>query len=57
MNKFTSRKFLVLLWAIGLITYIVVAGKEEMTSIATILSAAPLAYFGANAYVHKINKD
>lgn len=42
------------MWAVGLITYIVVAGKVDFLTLATLLATIPLAYLPVNAYQKKI---
>ena len=49
-NKLKSRKLWVTVWAMAMVTYIVIAGKTDFISLATVLSAAPLVYCGVNAY-------
>lgn len=53
-DKLKSCKFLVTIWAMGLITYIVVAGLTDFLQLCTVLAAAPLAYTAANVYQKKI---
>lgn len=53
-NKFKSVKTWIVIWAIGLITYIVVSGKVDFLTLATLLATIPLAYLPVNAYQKKI---
>lgn len=53
-NKFKSVKTWIVIWAIGLITYVVVAGKADFLQLATLLATIPLAYLPVNAYQKKI---
>lgn len=53
-NKLKSVKTWIVVWAIGLITYIVVAGKTDFLTLATLLATIPLAYLPVNAYQKKI---
>lgn len=48
LNKFKSMKVLVTLWAIGLLTYIVVTNKTDFTQVAMILATAPMTYCVVN---------
>lgn len=50
MEKLKSRKFLITLWAIGIISYIVIAGKSDFIPIADLLALIPLAYSGLNVW-------
>ena len=53
-NKLKSVKTWIVVWAVGLITYIVVAGKVDFLTLATLLATIPLAYLPVNAYQKKI---
>ena len=53
-NKLKSVKTWIVMWAVGLITYIVVAGKVDFLTLATLLATIPLAYLPVNAYQKKI---
>lgn len=56
-NKLTSAKLWVTLWAIGMVTFIVIANRTEFMNIAQWLCAVPLAYIGANVWQKKIYED
>lgn len=48
IRKLKSLKNLLVLWAVALITYIVVAGKQEFLSVAMLLAGAVIVYFPVN---------
>lgn len=56
-NKLTSAKLWVTLWAIGIVSFIVIANRSEFMTIAQWLCAVPLAYIGANVWQKKIYED
>lgn len=56
-NKFLSVKFWVAVWAVLMITFIVITKEVEFKSVAEWLCAVPLAYIGANVYQKKIYRD
>lgn len=56
-NKLKSVKTWVVLWALGLITYIVVSGKVDFLQLAVLLATIPLAYIPTNVYQKKIEKE
>lgn len=56
-NKLKSVKTWVVLWALGLITYIVVFGKVDFLQLAILLATIPLAYIPTNVYQKKIEKE
>lgn len=56
-NKLTSAKLLITLWAIAMVTFIVVADRSNYGTIAQWLCAVPLAYIGANVWQKKIYSD
>lgn len=56
-NKLKSVKTWVVLWALGLITYIVVSGKVDFLQLAILLATIPLAYIPTNVYQKKIEKE
>lgn len=56
-NKLKSVKTWIVVWAIGLITYIVVAGKTDFLTLATLLATIPLAFIPANIVQKKIEGD
>lgn len=47
-KKLKSTKFLITLWSIAMITYIVIADKNEFYGIAQLLCSVPLSYVVAN---------
>lgn len=57
IEKLKSVKLWVTIWAIGMVTYIVVANRTEFNQIAQWLCAVPLAYIGANVAQKKIFSD
>lgn len=56
-SKLTSAKLWVTLWAIAMVSFIVIANRSEFMTIAQWLSAVPLAYIGANVWQKKIYED
>lgn len=56
-NKLKSVKFWVTIWAVGMVSYIVIGNRTEFTLIAQWLCAVPLAYLGANVWQKKIYED
>jgi amino acid permease len=56
-SKLKSAKLWVTIWAVIMVTYIVVANRSEFNQIAQWLCAVPLAYIGANVYQKKIFAD
>ena len=48
LKKLKSTKFLITIWAILMITYIVIAGKYNFYGIAQLLCIVPLSYVVAN---------
>lgn len=56
-KKLTSAKLWVTLWAIGMVSFIVIANRSEFMTIAQWLCAVPLAYIGANVWQKKIYED
>lgn len=56
-NKLKSVKTWIVVWAIGLITYIVVASKVDFLTLATLLATIPLAFIPANIAQKKIEGD
>lgn len=56
-NKLKSVKTWIVVWAISLITYIVVAGKTDFLTLATLLATIPLAFIPANIAQKKIEGD
>jgi len=53
-NKLKSVKFWVTLWAVGMVSYIVIGNRTEFTLIAQWLCAVPLAYLGVNVWQKQI---
>jgi hypothetical protein len=49
-KKLASRKLWITVWAMGLVTYIVVMNRTDFTSLATLLSTSLPVYMGVNAY-------
>ena len=47
-NKFKSTKLWITIWAIAMITYIVIADKTSFYGIAQLLCSVPLSYVVAN---------
>jgi len=56
-NKLKSVKFWVTLWAVGMVSYIVIGNRTEFALIAQWLCAVPLAYLGVNVWQKKIYED
>lgn len=56
-NKFKSVKTWIVIWTLGLITYIVVSGKNDFLQLAILLATIPLAYIPSNVVQKKIEKD
>ena len=56
-RKLKSVKTWIVIWALGLITYIVIAGKAEFLQLATLLATVPLAYIPSNVWQKKISKE
>ena len=54
IEKWSSCKWLITVWACGLLTYIVVAGKTDFVQLGTVLASAPLAYCITNVQQKKI---
>lgn len=54
VRKLKSVKTWIVIWAVALITYIVIAGKVDFLSLATLLATIPLAYIPSNVYQKKI---
>lgn len=48
LKKLKSTKFLITIWSILMITYIVIAGKDNFYGIAQLLCSVPLSYVVAN---------
>lgn len=56
-SKLKSVKTWIVVWALGLITYIVVSGKVDFLQLAVLLATIPLAYIPTNVYQKKIEKE
>lgn len=56
-SKLKSVKTWIVLWSMGLITYIVVSGKADFLQLAVLLATIPLAYIPTNVYQKKIEKE
>ena len=56
-NKLKSVEFWVTIWAVGMVSYIVIGNRTEFTLIAQWLCAVPLAYLGVNVWQKKIYED
>lgn len=56
-NKLTSAKLWVTLWAIGMVSFIVIANRIDFMTIAQPLCFVPLGYLGVNVWQKKIYKD
>lgn len=57
VNKLKSVKNIIVAWALGLITYIVISGKTDFLQLAILLATIPLAYIPSNVYQKKIEKE
>ena len=53
-NKLKSAKLWITIWAIGMVSYIVIANRTDFTLIAQWLCGVPLAYIGANVWQKQI---
>ena len=53
-RKLKSVKTWVVVWALGLITYIVIADKVDFIQLAVLLATIPLAYVPVNVWQKKI---
>lgn len=56
-SKLTSAKLWVTLWAIAMVSFIVIADRVEFMSIAQPLCFVPLGYLGVNVWQKKIYED
>lgn len=56
-SKLTSAKLWVTVWAVAMVTFIVIADRTEYMTIAQWLCSVPLAYIGANVWQKKIYED
>jgi hypothetical protein len=56
-NKLASVKLWVTLWAIFMVSFIVIANRAEFMNIAQPLCFVPLGYLGVNVWQKKIYED
>jgi hypothetical protein len=56
-SKLKSAKLWVTLWAIAMVSFIVIANRSEFMSIAQPLCFIPLGYLGVNVWQKKIYED
>ena len=56
-NKLKSVKLWVTLWAIAMVSFIVIANRTEFLNIAQPLCFVPLGYLGVNVWQKKIYED
>ncbi len=56
-KKLKSVKNIIVAWALGLITYIVIRDKTDFLQLAVLLATIPLAYIPTNVYQKKIEKE
>lgn len=56
-NKLKSAKLWVTIWAVAMVTFIVIADRQAYQNIAQWLCTVPLAYIGANVMQKKIYED
>lgn len=56
-NKLKSVKLWVTLWAIAMVSFIVIANRTEFLNIAQPLCFIPLGYLGVNVWQKKIYED
>ena len=57
LKKLFSVKTWVTLWAVGMVSYIVIANRAEFLIVAQWLCSVPLAYLGVNVWQKKIFSD
>lgn len=53
-SKLKSSKLWITIWAILMVTFIVIADRNQFTTIAQWLCGVPLAYIGANVWQKQI---
>lgn len=53
-SKFRSAKLWVTIWAIFMVSFIVIANRSEFIIIAQFLCGVPVAYIGANVWQKQI---
>lgn len=56
-RKLHSAKLWITIWAVAMVTFIVIADRSHYDTIAQWLCAVPLAYIGANVVQKKIYND
>lgn len=56
-SKLHSAKLWITIWAVAMVTFIVIADRQHYDTIAQWLCAVPLAYIGANVMQKKIYSD
>lgn len=56
-SKLLSSKLWVTIWAVAMVSFIVIADRANFLSIANWLCAVPLAYIGCNVWQKQIYKD
>ena len=56
-NKLKSVKLWVTLWAIAMVSFIVIANRTDFLNIAQPLCFVPLGYLGVNVWQKKIYED
>lgn len=56
-GKLHSAKLWITIWAVAMISFIVLAGRDQFHDIAQWLCAVPLGYIGANVWQKKIYED
>lgn len=56
-NKLKSVKLWVTIWAIAMVSFIVIANRTEFLNIAQPLCFVPLGYLGVNVWQKKIYED
>ena len=56
-NKLASVKTWIVIWALALISYIVIDGKTDFLQLAVLLATIPLAYIPSNVVQKKIELD
>lgn len=56
-SKLKSVKLWVTLWAIAMVTFIVIANRTDFLNIAQPLCFVPLGYLGVNVWQKKIYED
>lgn len=56
-SKFCSAKLWITIWAMAMVTFIIITGKSEFNSVLMMLSGVPVAYMGANVWQKHIYAD